>query len=334
MDRTARWCFPLLSSEYASSESSLALSVNGVTKLLGAGPPKNDNVSFTLARGELGCILGPNGAGKTTLLRQIVGTLLPDNGSIEIFGKCVGASTESASVCAYVPQQLLPFPDMTPAEALRELAVLRGIPRRIAFDAAHSTLHTWGVEEYSCRPIRSLSGGEKRIISVASAFVGPQPLVILDEPSNDLAPETRDLMWRILALERNAGKTVLVVTHNLAEVESHVTYVGIMNRGKMLEHGSTDRLLERRRTRASVSVRRRREFAPVLDRFATSEPVSVDTCSLNEKDVPAFVETIQREFGSGALAYLEFVGRPTLLDVYLDLIGRTTQSRRVQQGRL
>ncbi|TDE99041.1 ABC transporter ATP-binding protein [Occultella glacieicola] len=222
------------------------LRVDGVTRRFGS-VVANDGVSLRVRSGTVVGLLGHNGAGKTTLVSQVVGLLRPDDGSIRVGG--IDAVAEPATARRYValqPQSQAPIDGLTPRSAIEMAGRLRGLSTRAARAAAESLAEELDITEWIDRRAlpenRGLSGGIRRLTAFAMAIVAPTPLVILDEPTNDIDASRRRLLWQAVRARADAGSGVLLVTHNVAEAERIVDDLIVLNHGRVAATGSPARL--------------------------------------------------------------------------------------------
>ncbi len=201
--------------------------------------PANRDISFEIRQGEIFGFLGDNGAGKTTLVRQMVNLLQPTSGRITLLGKPVAGDPQHvAAHVGYMPQQAHALNNMAVGEALYFTAHLRGMSRADALRERDALLEMWQMgplrEKYSTR----LSGGERRLLRLAVAMAGRMPVLILDEPTNELAPQRRRLVWDVLSMiNRERGTTILFITHDAIEAEKVIQRVGIMRDGELVAVG-------------------------------------------------------------------------------------------------
>jgi ABC-2 type transport system ATP-binding protein len=219
------------------------LRVEALTKVFSGRVRANDGISFELAGGEVVGILGPNGAGKSTLLRQAVGLMRPTSGRLLFQGRPItpGAGWLRRQV-AYLPQHPLALLDLTVFEAVWTTAVLRGQPPADARARALGLLDTLGLLPFRDRLVARLSGGEHRLVTIAVAVVAPTPLMCLDEPSNELDPLMRRRVWDLVGELRQAGRLVLLVSHNVLEAEAVLDRVLILHRGRVFAAGTPEAL--------------------------------------------------------------------------------------------
>ncbi len=305
----------------------LVYEIEALTKVYpGAQTPANDDINLTIASGQIFGLLGPNGAGKTTLVRQLAGVLRPTSGSIRLFGVDVVRNPHVVASCvATQPQSAAALLDLSVREAVRHTGRLRGLSRDAALAGTDETLAVLGLHELASRRIRTLSGGEKRLVSLAVTLVGDRSVLILDEPTNELAPETRRLVWDHLLALNAAGRTIILVTHDVLEAERVVGRVGLVNHGRLMALGATEEL------RRQVDQRVRLELA--VEGPAGSElaglPEAVEVVHRGDGRVVLLVERatvrglldiLVDRLGSAGLADLRVQG-PSLEDVYLRLGG-------------
>lgn len=199
--------------------------------------PANDDISLTVEKGEFFGLLGDNGAGKTTLVKQMAYLLKPTQGSIYLFGQPLRADN-SASKIGYMPQTGMALNNLTVGEAFYFTAHLRGLSRPDARTERDRLLVLLDLGSLRDKPIPRLSGGQKRMVALASTLAASPPIVILDEPTNDLDPQNRQRVWDILRnVNAERGTTLILVTHNVLEAEKVVQRVGFMQHGKLVSVG-------------------------------------------------------------------------------------------------
>lgn len=205
--------------------------------------PANDNVSLTVQQGEVFGLLGPNGAGKSTLVRQLAGMVKPTSGTIRLFDvDMIKNPREASHFVSLQPQNIwLPAQSM-PLELLEVTARLRGVHPAQAKKDAEALIGEFGLTPHVGKKIQILSGGLRRLVAIAVTIIGGRPVVILDEPTNDLDPEIRRAVWKRIQQTSQEGRTVILVTHNVVEAEHTLNRVGIMREGKILAVGTPEQL--------------------------------------------------------------------------------------------
>lgn len=190
--------------------------------------------------GRVSAILGPNGAGKTTLLRCLLGLVRPDRGSVEVGGSVAGASPAYREAIGYMPQ-LPHFPgNLTGHELIALLTDLRGFRGEPDIEL----LEALSLESDLDKPFRTLSGGTRQKVNAALAFRFGAPLLVLDEPTAGLDPVAARTLKDKVRRERDRGRTILLTSHDLAQVESLADDILFLLEGRVRYRGSLDRLLE------------------------------------------------------------------------------------------
>ena len=200
------------------------------------------SISFSVPVGQVFGLLGPNGSGKSTTIKMILGLLFPTSGSLEVLGASP-RSTAVKSRIGYLPEESYLYPHLTPLETLTFYAHLFRIPPAEARIRIEQLLDMIGLSHARHRPVGEFSKGMARRIGLAQALLNDPDLVILDEPTSGLDPQgTRQVKDLILALAAR-GKTVLLTSHLLADVEDVCQQVAILFNGRILAHGTLDELL-------------------------------------------------------------------------------------------
>jgi ABC-2 type transport system ATP-binding protein len=220
------------------------LLVSELCKTYPGGVQANDRLSLQVAAGEVVAILGPNGAGKTTLVEQIVGLRRPTSGSIVVAGVDVLAESGAGQrLCSYQPQGQVPLQGLSPREAIGIVARLRGASREQAAQRTQQIISALDIGAWADTPNYTASGGIGRLTSFAMALAQPAPLVILDEPTNDVDPLRREALWQQVHRAAQGGHAVLVVTHNVTEAEQACDRIVVIDHGRVLAQGRPRELL-------------------------------------------------------------------------------------------
>jgi ABC-2 type transport system ATP-binding protein len=214
------------------------LEVCHLTKQYRGGVLANDDLSLDVRAGEVFGLLGPNGAGKTTLVSQVLGLLRPTSGQILLDGVDVARRPDIARhCCSYQPQGAAPLEGMTPVEAIELTGRLRGGDRATVRRRTDELLTALDLDAWRRRLV-PLSGGISRLVAFCMAAVHPVRLAILDEPTNDVDPLRRRLLWDQVRRLADSGTAVLLVTHNVAEAERCVDRLAIIDHGKVQVTGT------------------------------------------------------------------------------------------------
>ena len=197
-----------------------------------------DGVSFAIARGETYGLLGPNGAGKTTIISMVAGVLDADGGTALVDGIPMDPSARDAKACiGYVPQDVAVYPDLTGRENLRFFASLYRLDRRLARDRVAEVLDTVGLADRADQQVKKYSGGMKRRLNIAVGLIHRPRLLILDEPTVGVDPQSRNSILESIERLSTEGMSVLYTTHYMEEAERLCDRVGIVDVGHLIAEG-------------------------------------------------------------------------------------------------
>ncbi|WP_185921614.1 ABC transporter ATP-binding protein [Streptomyces sp. WAC06614] len=195
-----------------------------------------DGISLEVRRGEVFGLLGPNGAGKSTLVRQLTGLMRPDAGTVELLGHDLVRHPERAArLLAYLGQESTALDELTVALAAETTGRLRGLGARAARAERDAVLEELDLTALAGKPLKKLSGGQRRLACFAATLVGERPVLVLDEPTTGMDPVARRAVWSAVDRRRaQGGATVLLVTHNVIEAETVLDRVAVVDRGKVI----------------------------------------------------------------------------------------------------
>jgi ABC-2 type transport system ATP-binding protein len=288
-------------------------------------PPANDHISLTAHPGEVFGLLGPNGAGKTTLVRQMAGLIKPTGGAIRLFGHDVIREPERIGQQVAIQPQGFALPRTVSAQTLLEVTgQIRGLSPADARRETAQLLEEFALAPYSRHSFDHLSGGLRRLLLISSALIGRRPVLIFDEPTNDLDPEIRRVVWERIRATANAGSCVVLVTHNVIEAEQALDRVAIIRAGRVLVTGTPGEL----KTKVQKLVRLELVFRPETVPAATD--LLARFANVRNIGVQRFLITVTRSEAESTLARLlssmnlldDFrIVTPNLEDVYLELSG-------------
>jgi ABC-2 type transport system ATP-binding protein len=279
------------------------LEVLNISKQYQGGLWANRGISLTGNRGEILGILGPNGAGKTTLVRQITTELLPTDGTIRILGHdVVREPNKVKSLLGVVPQATPLFHYLTVQQHLRIFAKLRGIPPRESKRRADQLVLDLELFDYRDVVVEKLSGGLMRRVMVGIAAIAEPPVMVLDEPTTGLDPQSRRNLWSVLRRYRERGAFVLLTTHSMEEAEVLCDRVGILRESRLLALDTVANLRENYGFQLKIT-------------YFPNGP-NMDGATLYGADDQELVAKV-RDMG-----YQNFsVGQTSLEDIYLAMIG-------------
>lgn len=222
------------------------LRIEGLHKRFGKAPKAvdaNAGIDLSVEAGAVLGLLGHNGAGKSTLVNQVVGLLRPDRGRITLAGVDAIAHPEVARRLASVQAQAnVPITGLTPLIAIELVGRIRGGNPTEVRRRSRELIDALDLGPWANTPAEKVSGGIARLTAFAMAAVTPGRLVVLDEPTNDVDPVRRRLLWEQLRHLADDGAAVLLVTHNVREAEHAVDHLVILDNGRVLASGTTAQL--------------------------------------------------------------------------------------------
>ena len=212
-----------------------AIRAEGLVKTFGARVRALDGISLSIPSGELVALVGPNGSGKSTFLQILYGVVAADAGDAQVLG--LDPRRDRASLRAqvgYAGQETALDPEMTGRETLRLFYALRSLPHRDRDARLAQLAETYDIDSFCHRPVRTYSGGERQRLHLALEAMHDPRLFLLDEPTANLDPAARRALWSRLVAWRDAGRTLLIATHDLTEIATYCDRVILLDRGHLL----------------------------------------------------------------------------------------------------
>jgi ABC-2 type transport system ATP-binding protein len=290
------------------------------------GPTKAlDGVSLELHQGEMLGLLGPNGAGKTTLVRAIAGRARLDGGAIELFGRPLAAAdsgAEGRAELGVVPQEVALYPLLTARENLSVWGRLHGVAPVDLRPRVDRALTWTALADRADEPIKRFSGGMKRRLNIACGILHEPRVVLLDEPTVGVDPQSRERIYDMLGELRDGGVSVLLTTHQLEEAEARCERIVIIDHGSVIAAGTLGELMEH-------TVGAQRRVTLTLDRAPVRPPPGFETGAASTTlrtqvrdvaaDLPSLLGVV-RETGCKVLDVE--VRSPSLHSVFIHLTGR------------
>jgi ABC-2 type transport system ATP-binding protein len=203
-----------------------------------------DGVSLELRPAEVLGVLGPNGAGKSTLVRTIMGRVNPDSGSVTLFGKPAPAGdTEARASVGVVPQEIALYPNLTSHENLTVFGRYLGLSG-IALDQAIKRSLDWAaLSDRANEPVKTLSGGMKRRLNMAAGVLHRPRVLLLDEPTVGVDPQSRERIYQMIESLRADGVSLIYTTHYMEEAERLCDRIAIIDDGRVIAAGTKDELV-------------------------------------------------------------------------------------------
>jgi ABC-2 type transport system ATP-binding protein len=202
-----------------------------------------DDLSLEIKRGEVFGLLGPNGAGKTTTVNMAIGLINPDEGTVEVEGWGSPTRPEVRARIGIAPQALAIYGELTGEENLRFFGTIQGLRGRRLSERVRWALEFVDIYERRRDRVKTYSGGMKRRLNLAVALVHDPPLLLLDEPTVGVDPQSRNSIFEKIEAMRREGRTIVYTTHYMEEAQRLCDRVGIMDRGRLLAMDSVRALI-------------------------------------------------------------------------------------------
>ncbi len=212
------------------------------------------DVSFSIAPGEVYGLLGPNGAGKTTTIKMVCGLIDADGGEVRVDGRAVGSDLAVKELIGYVPQDIALYPDLTAEENLRFIGRLYRLSGAELSARVAEVLAVCDLVERARDRVDSFSGGMKRRLNIGAGLLHHPRLLVLDEPTVGVDPQSRHAILEHVAAMGETGMAVLYTTHYMDEAERVCDRVGIIDHGRLIAEGSRRELVERLGERDRIDI--------------------------------------------------------------------------------
>ncbi|PVX26677.1 MAG: export ABC transporter ATP-binding protein [Candidatus Bathyarchaeum sp.] len=296
-----------------------------------------DNLSLSVAKGEMLGLLGPNGAGKSTLTKMISGMLNPTSGTIKVGGYSIkDQPMKVKEILGVVPQDIVLYDYLNAKENLAFYGRLYGLSGSKLRNRIKELLEFTQLDEKAVkRHVSTYSGGMKRRVNIAAALLHEPQVLLLDEPTAGLDPQNKHALWEIIQTLRSQGKTIILTTHMMEEAEELCSRVAIMDHGKIIAMGSPSQLVKSVKIENTISVCPDKASSGLLEQIRCLENVKNVYTALDESEkretikvitdspddiLPDVVSTIVKD-GTKVLSVQ--LSRVTLEDVFITLTGRS-----------
>jgi ABC-2 type transport system ATP-binding protein len=305
-----------------AAEPTIPLQIDSVVKRFGELTAV-DGVSLEVAHRTCLGLLGPNGAGKSTLIRSIAGRVRLDSGAVRVFGHPAN-STAARAELGWVPQEIALYALLTCRENLEAFGRYQGLRGSRLHDAVEWCLTWAALKERADAPAKALSGGMRRRLNMAAGIIHRPRLVLLDEPTVGVDPQSRNRIFEMVGDLRNQGTTVIYTTHYMEEAERLCDSIAIIDHGRIIAQGTKEELVAK-----SFGGR-----SDVLMHFASSAPDIAAWASARGGDVNEGVAHFAIEQPTAIASLLDaaahdgmevidvILRRPNLESVFLQLTGR------------
>jgi ABC-2 type transport system ATP-binding protein len=304
------------------------LSCEGLRKAFGDRVAVDD-VGFSIEPGETYGLLGPNGAGKTTTISMICGLLTRDAGRVELLGRPIDTHTVRArSAIGFVPQELAIYPDLTARENLRFFGRLYGLGGTELESRIDRILGTVGLADRAVDRAADYSGGMKRRLNIGMGLLNEPALLVLDEPTVGVDPQSRNAILESVAGFSEAGMAILYTTHYMEEAQRLCDRIGIIDEGALRAEGTRRELValvgehDRLRVDATGDLAAAAEAARAVD-GVHSVAASDGALDVLVRDVRASLADIVRAVDATGIEVEGIeVHEPNLEAVFLHLTGK------------
>ncbi|HRP64248.1 MAG TPA: ABC transporter ATP-binding protein [Phycisphaerales bacterium] len=262
-----------------------------------------DGLSLEIREGEVFGLLGPNGAGKSTTINMIIGLLEPDSGVVDVQGFGRPDSPATRARIGVAPQSLALYDELSARENLIFFGGMYGMSGAGLQSRADELLEAVGLTDRAGDRVKGFSGGMKRRLNIAVALVHDPPILLLDEPTVGVDPQSRNAILETVRTLGAGGRTIIYTTHYMEEAQRLCDRVAIMDHGRLLALGTVEQLLAQHGGESVVRIER----AQGEERIRTGEPLQEITRALAEEHAVLAVH----------------IDRPNIETVFLNLTGRS-----------
>lgn len=282
-----------------------------------------DGITLELRTGECLGLLGPNGAGKSTLIRSIVGRVIPDAGVLTVFG-APADSTAARDVLGWVPQELALYPRLTCRENLLAFGRYHGMSGAALNQAIAWCLGWSTLTDRADELVKNLSGGMKRRLNMAAGLIHRPRLVLMDEPTVGVDPQSRNHIFEMIEKLRTEGMSLIYTTHYMEEAERLCDRIAIVDHGKIIALGTHAELVQgsfgsHSQVLARFAGEEDRVAAWVAERGGSAVNGSVEFTVGH----PAEIATLLEASSSAGFDLMDIsLRKPNLESVFLHLTGR------------
>lgn len=279
-------------------------------------------LDFSVKRGEIFGFLGSNGSGKTTTIRALLGIYQADSGELLINGKKF--SPERTGLIGYLPEERGLYRKEKVIDVMQYFGQLKGLSKKEARDFSQDFLKRVGLEDKARLNIDKLSGGQQQKIQLGITIMGKPDLLILDEPTKGFDPVNRELLMEIIKEENARGATIIMVTHQMEEVEKICNRALLLKNGKTKAYGTVDEIRNQFGKQRIIL-----EFVGELPKSDKFEIIKKET-NYAELSPKVDSQEILKELISKDLRILNFkVQKSTLNEIFLEIYGKEGEEKNV-----
>ena len=282
-----------------------------------------DDVSFEVKKGETFGLLGPNGAGKTTTIQLLCGLLKPDSGVVTLDGKADPGLIEVRLSLGVVPQTLAIYEELSAEQNLHFFGRLYGLGGKQLKERVKNCLEIAGLEQRSKERVSKYSGGMKRRLNMVCSLLHEPPILLLDEPTVGVDPQSRNLIFDTIEGMKKQGRTIIYTTHYMEEAQRLCDRVAILDHGRILDLDSVENLINKHGGPSHIEA----EFE---ERLSSSDKIQpfIDNKNIQFEETKIRFETsrpmesLAKLNQSGVRFHSLKVQTADLEDVFLNLTGR------------
>jgi ABC-2 type transport system ATP-binding protein len=275
-----------------------------------------DGISFGIEKGECFGLLGPNGAGKTTTINLLTGLIHPDSGSIEINGATDPTRPQVRLQLGITPQSLAIYEDLTGKENLIFFGKLNRVFGKQLTEKIDWALTITGLTDRQHDRVSTYSGGMKRRLNLACSLLHDPPVLLMDEPTVGVDPQSRNLVFDNIETLKKEGRTILYTTHYMEEAQRLCDRVAIMDQGKILALDTVPNLIQRYggKTVVEAEFKQQPDIAKKFPEIWDGNQIRIET----DNPLEIVTQLVSSQNGMQQLR----IEQPSLEDVFLNLTGR------------
>jgi len=298
------------------------LQVNALVKRFGQVVAVDD-ISLEMRAGECLGLLGPNGAGKSTLIRAIAGRVIPDSGQVAIFGASAG-SPQARAALGWVPQDLALYPRLSATENLRSFGSYYGLTGKKLDQAVTWCLDWAALQDRAGDLVSTLSGGMKRRLNMAAGLIHQPRLVLMDEPTVGVDPQSRNRIFEMIEALRAEGMTIIYTTHYMEEAERLCDRIAIVDHGRIIALDTREALVHNSfASRSQVLARLEGPPGKVSEWVESRRGRLVENTAEFTIEGPKEIAALLDAASDAGLELVDLsLRRPNLESVFLHLTGR------------
>jgi ABC-2 type transport system ATP-binding protein len=279
-----------------------------------------DDLSFTIAQGEIFGLIGPNGAGKTTTIKMIMDIIKPDSGEVTILGEKLSEATKDK--LGYLPEDRGLYKKQRVLDTIIYFASLKGMNPRLAGEKANQLLNQTGMLPNARKKIDELSKGMSQLIQFIVTIIHEPQLIILDEPFGGLDPVNTELLKKILADLRTQGKAIILSTHQMNQIEELCDRILMVNNGRSVLYGDLAEI-KSRYANNSILLDFKGELGEITGVTEQRQHKGYVELVLDGKTTPQ--KLLERLVSRGIVINRFEIATPPLNEIFLKVVGKNNE---------